>query len=93
MFNLTQAFQIDLGGHTSSFISGSTLRCYGRAGVLSACELSSEAQRAAIQQAVMDFTPAFMSSLAAGKRKRDLGEGEICEGMVEIENVECRSAG
>lgn len=43
--------------------------CYGRAGVLSACELSSEAQRAAIHQAVMDFTLAFMSSLAGRERK------------------------
>ena len=40
-------------------------------GVLSACELSSEAQRAAIHQAVMDFTLAFMSSLAGRERERE----------------------
>lgn len=56
--------------YTSSFKSGSTQRCYGRAGVLSACELSSEAQRAAIQPPVMDFTLAFMSSLAGSERER-----------------------
>lgn len=76
--NLTEGFETDLDGHASSFISGSTQRCYGRAGVLSASELSSEAQRAAIHQAVMDFTLAFMSSLAGqgrekGERKSERG--------------------
>lgn len=70
MFNTTEGFQADLGGHASSFKSGSTQRCYGRAGVLSVCELSSEAQRAAIHQAVMDFTLAFMSSLAGREKER-----------------------
>lgn len=69
MFNTTESFQAELSRHASSFKSGSTQRCYGRAGVLSVCELSSEAQRAAIHQAVMDFTLAFMSSLAGRKRK------------------------
>lgn len=73
VFNLTEGFQTDLSGHASSFISGSTQRCYGRAGVLSACELSSEAQRAAIHQAVMDFTLVFMSSLAGREREQECG--------------------
>lgn len=48
VFNLTESFQADLSGHAHSFKSGSTQRC--RSGVLSACELSSEAQRAAIHR-------------------------------------------
>lgn len=74
MFNLTEGFQADLGGHAHSFKSASTQRC--RAAVLSACELSSEAQRAAIHQAVMDFTLAFMSSLA-GTEKEEESKKEI----------------
>lgn len=70
MFNLTEGFQADRG-HAHSFKSSSTQRC--RAAVLSASELSSEAQRAAIHQAVMDFTLAFMSSVAG--RERESGGG------------------
>lgn len=78
VFNLTECFQTDLSAHASSFISGSTQRYYGRAGVLSACELSSVAQRAAIHQAVMDFTLAFMSSLTGHTRKSER-EKNSCE--------------
>lgn len=70
MFNLTEGFQADRG-HAHSFKSSSTQRC--RAAVLSVSELSSEAQRAAIHQAVMDFTLAFMSSVAG--RERESGGG------------------
>lgn len=66
MFNLTEGFQADRG-HAHSFKSSSTQRC--RAAVLSVSELSSEAQRAAIHQAVMDFTLAFMSSVAGRERE------------------------
>lgn len=61
---MTAGSQADLSGHASSFISGSTQRCYGRVGVLSVCELRFEAQRAVIHQAVMDFKLVFMSSPA-----------------------------
>ena len=85
MLDATESFQAERGGHAGSFKSGSTQRCYGRAGVLSACELSSEAQRAAIHQAVMDFTLAFMSSLAGRGRGRGR-EGGKEVGISETEN-------
>lgn len=54
----------------SPFQSGSTQRSYRRVRVLSVCELSSKAQRAAIQPAVTDFTLGFMLSLVGKRMER-----------------------